>query len=178
MICPQCFTPFELKVRKNAMKYCSKSCLTLAKTGREPAHRRKYNKRPKGSVGVSTNEWSRIERNKNKFKTCLSCLERKSFNDFFNKHKTYWAHCKSCVQKDKLIVFQKRLESDTTFKKCHELLLDFKSKRWFVDQIDLFRLIDIWDDIYPLDTFGPNFDKIFKRVLKWYQLEKENIMKS
>jgi hypothetical protein len=173
--CALCFSEYIPKKRKNHSPYCSKSCETLFRGGRTPGPKRISTKK----FGLHPNEIRRQNRNKNLFKTCQSCGIEKDLNQYYNERKRYWSICKQCHLKMKEWSWLERINEETTFSRCYKLLQDFKSKRFSLDYIDLLRLIDIWDQIYPNDVpqKEPNFDWILNRVANWFEKEKERISK-
>ena len=179
MSCQLCLETFEPKLRKNGQpihsygRFCSNSCRVMFKKGRTPGPKRVRSE-------WSARELAKKEYQKSKFKVCTQCGIEKDLTHFFNEHKRYWAICKPCHLKHKANSMKDYLKQDEVFNKCYNLILDFQQKRYYLDQIDLMRLIDIWDDIYPNDIV-PNgdmdFNKIMLRVYSWFVKERERIIK-
>jgi len=177
--CQLCLEVFTPKIRKNGEpmysygKFCSNSCRVMFKKGRQPGP-----KRARGEL--SARDQAKLNYRKSNFKTCTQCNTQKDLTHFFNEHKRYWAICKPCHLKHKANSMKEYLKKDITFNKCYELILDFQQKRYFLDQVDIMRLIDTWDDIFPNDVVpqdGVDFNKIMLRVYSWFVKERERIIK-
>lgn len=177
--CDLCFSVYQPSLRKNGQprqvkgNFCSNSCRVMFMKGRQPGA-----KRVRGEY--STREMRKRVYQMNNFKVCTSCLIEKDLTNFFNDRKRYWAVCKECHLKKKATSWQEYLQQDEVFNKCYQLILDFQKKRYFLDQIDIMRLIDIWDDIYPNDVVTEkqiDFNKIMLRVYSWFIKERERIIK-
>jgi hypothetical protein len=145
----------------------------MFKQGRKPGP-----KRVKGQ-GNSCHS-KQLEWRLSKTKVCLACNVEKNLTHFFNEFKRYWSICKKCHLKNKSKSMSEYLERDELFNKCYHLILDFQKKSYHLDQIDLMRLIDIWDDIYPYDSVPAkvDFNKIMLKVYSWFIKERERIIKT
>ena len=114
------------------------------------------------------------------FKTCECCHVSLDLTNYFNDYKTYWSVCKKCHLSNKKLSLDSYLEKNPVFKKCYYLIKDFQKKRYSLDKSDIFRLIDVWDDIYPGDAIqgNPDFNRIMGKVYKWFVKEWERVLKT
>jgi hypothetical protein len=88
------------------------------------------------------------------------------------------------IHNDKKISKLKSDKDKSTYFEIDEFVNKVKSKAYYADQSDIFKLIALYDELYPTTTIPEypdseyTFNIIFAKVLDWYKLEKKSILKS
>ena len=162
--CQLCFATFVVNPKKKVKTFCSSSCQVMFKKGRKPGP-----KRPPRHVKIPITT----------IKKCNRCGREKVITEFLKERSRYWSVCKKCHLESKGLNMKEYLQRDDLFRKCYELILDFQKKRYILERVDLLKLIDIWDGIYPNDVAvgKPDFNRIMKKVYSWFIKERERIIK-
>jgi hypothetical protein len=152
LICEWCEKEFS-KIRKTA-KYCSQDCNAKAwyKRHKERGYVKKE-KKPKIKV-----------RKEIVIENCVVCGAE------FRKTRKDKTTCgRSCS--NKLHYLKKTGALAETYKTSNVVgkvdianeiepyLLDWKRRRFFLNEMDLFRVIDLWDKLYPSKFISENIDK-------------------
>ena len=121
-----------------------------------------------------------------KTKVCVACEKEKKLSHFERVRKSFSPLCKDCmhIHNDKKISKLKSDKDKSTYFEIDEFVNKVKSKAYYADQSDIFKLIALYDELYPTTTIPEypdseyTFNIIFAKVLDWYKLEKKSILKS
>ena len=97
--------------------------------------------------------------------------------DFVSKKRNTKFCSHKCSVKTRM--FNKKT-SNSVYNEAVSLLKSLESKGWWVDDIDIFKLIDVWDKIYPGKTLDPAvkdmnlfYEQIITEIILWCKATKK-----
>lgn len=116
------------------------------------------------------------------FRECNFCNEVKPIEEFYYYRESRHKQCKSCVyQKSRARYVKKTRErsavDETLYSDLYDYLQYMKRKRFMANEVDIFRLIDMYDRVFPMalipsdDDSEEVFNKMFYKLAKHYQVE-------
>lgn len=162
--CVWCGTQFLPK--KNSKMTCSTKCHNNYKYNLEKGNLEKFN----------------ID----KTKACVNCRKEKKLSEFERVRKSFVSMCKVCVNEyyDKKLNDVKLSNKHAIFFIIDDFIKEMKSKAYYAEQSDIFRLISLYDELFPTSTMPehPNqeyiFNMVFAKLVDWHRKEKKSIINS
>jgi len=115
---------------------------------------------------------------------CSNCFKWKDKENGFNIINNYYLNiCKDC-NKENRRTKNSELSKEDVYKQVEFYVLRMKAKKFMADQIDIFKLVDIYDKLWPNKQSIPNmsgyqidYEKscmtMFERIARWYKTEKD-----
>ena len=160
--CAWCETPFWA-IRKDT-RCCSSSCS------------QQYSKWKKVKGLIEP----RRERKGTK-RLCSSCSKWKSGNAFLTKSDNAFQLCKLCSREK---YAPKKTDNNKTYNELKTYFQHLKSKSWWADMVDLYKLVDLYDLTHPHLENIPNSTKphksieiMFDRLKSWYITYEKHYLK-
>lgn len=118
-------------------------------------------------------------------KKCLSCGKYKDLSQFYKSTRSVYAHCIYCIRVRKQISNKFLEKKDDTYIKVEDFLMYMKRKHFYADAIDIYRLIDIYDLVYPnaltvpyVNDLEKSFMVMFDKVARWFSIQRMRLEKS
>lgn len=81
--------------------------------------------------------------------------------------------CKICLNRNNLYKNKKAIlrETDKDYREADDFLMKMKAKKWLATELDIFKLIDIYERYYPQATLGEGIDedkaiKILEKIIR------------
>jgi len=115
-----------------------------------------------------------VEKVEVELRTCIICEEEKNVNEFYSYKKIRYNQCKKCIYAKKARErYEETLKIPKYYKELEKFVLYVKRRNYMVGHSDIFRLIDMFDKVFPSANVptGDNeyvFNKIFFRLAKQY----------
>lgn len=122
----------------------------------------------------------RVEKKGTK-RICSACSKWKSGNAFLTKTDSAFQLCKLCSREK---YGTKKTDNAKTYKELKSWFYQMKSKSWWADMVDLYKLVDLYDLTHPHLENIPNstnpkksIEIMFDRLKSWYITYEKHYLK-